>query len=220
MGRRRIATAGSAPRASTRSAAPDARSGPATWSGRIRRRRAAARTAGSRTPRTPTSCSTTAPCSRSGTSAACPTASTRAASRRSARRTLAGSSSGVSAHAKVDAATGELLFFDYATQAPYLVHHVVSASGELRALDRDRGARAAATPRHGLHRALLDPDGPAALLGSAAARAQDPSARLPPGAAEPLRRAAARRRPGALVRGRARPTSITSSMPGRKATPS
>jgi len=37
----------------------------------------------------------------------------------------------VSAHAKVDAATGELLFFDYATRAPFLVHHVVSARGEL-----------------------------------------------------------------------------------------
>ena len=37
----------------------------------------------------------------------------------------------VSAHAKVDAATGELLCFDYATQPPYLVHHVVSARGEL-----------------------------------------------------------------------------------------
>jgi carotenoid cleavage dioxygenase len=37
----------------------------------------------------------------------------------------------VSAHAKVDFATGELLFFDYATKPPYLVHHVVSAKGEL-----------------------------------------------------------------------------------------
>ena len=37
----------------------------------------------------------------------------------------------VSAHAKVDAATGELLFFDYATQAPFLAHHVVSPLGEL-----------------------------------------------------------------------------------------
>jgi carotenoid cleavage dioxygenase len=37
----------------------------------------------------------------------------------------------VSAHAKVDAATGELLFFDYATKPPFLTHHVVSARGEL-----------------------------------------------------------------------------------------
>ena len=36
----------------------------------------------------------------------------------------------VSAHAKVDPASGELLFFDYATKPPYLVHHVVSAKGE------------------------------------------------------------------------------------------
>ena len=43
----------------------------------------------------------------------------------------------VSAHAKVDAATGELLFFDYATQPPYLVHHVVSprAASSLRSTE-------------------------------------------------------------------------------------
>ena len=41
----------------------------------------------------------------------------------------------VSAHAKVDAATGELLFFDYATQAPFLTHHVVSRDGELMRSD-------------------------------------------------------------------------------------
>jgi carotenoid cleavage dioxygenase len=37
----------------------------------------------------------------------------------------------LSAHAKVDAATGELFCFDYATAAPFLVHHLVSARGEL-----------------------------------------------------------------------------------------
>ncbi len=36
----------------------------------------------------------------------------------------------VSAHAKVDARSGELIFFDYATRAPYLVHHVASARGD------------------------------------------------------------------------------------------
>lgn len=37
----------------------------------------------------------------------------------------------VSAHAKVDPVTGELLFFDYSTAAPYLTYNVVSATGEL-----------------------------------------------------------------------------------------
>jgi carotenoid cleavage dioxygenase len=38
---------------------------------------------------------------------------------------------GVSAHTKVDAATGELLFFNYGKQAPYMHYGVVSAAGEL-----------------------------------------------------------------------------------------
>jgi carotenoid cleavage dioxygenase len=37
----------------------------------------------------------------------------------------------VSAHAKVDEHTGELLFFDYATKAPFMTYSVVSANGEL-----------------------------------------------------------------------------------------
>ncbi|MGH7932626.1 MAG: carotenoid oxygenase family protein [Candidatus Binataceae bacterium] len=37
----------------------------------------------------------------------------------------------VSAHAKVDPSSGELLFFDYATEAPFMTYNVVSAAGEL-----------------------------------------------------------------------------------------
>ncbi len=37
----------------------------------------------------------------------------------------------VSAHAKVDEHTGELLFFDYATKPPFMTYNVVSANGEL-----------------------------------------------------------------------------------------
>ncbi len=37
----------------------------------------------------------------------------------------------VSAHAKTDPETGELLFFDYATKAPYLTYNVVDANGRL-----------------------------------------------------------------------------------------
>jgi carotenoid cleavage dioxygenase-like enzyme len=38
---------------------------------------------------------------------------------------------GVSAHTKVDDATGELLFFNYSKQAPYLAYGVVDAAGDL-----------------------------------------------------------------------------------------
>jgi carotenoid cleavage dioxygenase len=38
---------------------------------------------------------------------------------------------GVSAHTKVDEHTGELLFFNYGTEAPYMHYGVVSAAGEL-----------------------------------------------------------------------------------------
>ncbi len=37
----------------------------------------------------------------------------------------------VSAHAKVDPVTGELLFFDYATRPPLMTYNVVSAAGQL-----------------------------------------------------------------------------------------
>lgn len=37
----------------------------------------------------------------------------------------------VSAHAKVDEHTGELLFFDYATKPPFMTYNIVSAKGEL-----------------------------------------------------------------------------------------
>lgn len=37
----------------------------------------------------------------------------------------------VSAHAKVDPATNELLFFDYSTAAPFMTYNVVSPAGEL-----------------------------------------------------------------------------------------
>jgi carotenoid cleavage dioxygenase-like enzyme len=41
------------------------------------------------------------------------------------------SSTGVSAHTKLDEATGELLIFGYSAEAPYLHYGVVSATGEL-----------------------------------------------------------------------------------------
>ena len=38
---------------------------------------------------------------------------------------------GVSAHPKIDENTGEMLFFNYSTEAPYMHYGVVSAAGEL-----------------------------------------------------------------------------------------
>ena len=66
------------------------------------------------------------------TSAATSTGSTRSRSTRSARPTGRGSRRcGVSAHTKVDPRTGELLFFNYATEAPYMHYGVVDADNRL-----------------------------------------------------------------------------------------
>ena len=52
---------------------------------------------------------------------------------------------GVSAHPKVDEATGELLFFTYSKQSPYMRYGVVDANNDLVHLTdsrcRDRGCR-------------------------------------------------------------------------------
>ncbi len=50
---------------------------------------------------------------------------------RAAPEYVSGPGNGMSAHFKVDEATGELLFFDYFTQKPHMSYGVVSAEGEL-----------------------------------------------------------------------------------------
>ncbi len=47
---------------------------------------------------------------------------------------LAGSGGKISAHAKVDEITGELMYFDYGNEAPYMRYGVVGADGQLRHL--------------------------------------------------------------------------------------
>ena len=68
----------------------------------------------------------------------------------------------VSAHAKVDERTGELMFFDYGVKPPYMRYGVVGPDGAVAPLRADRPAGPAPAARHGDHRAPLDPDGPAA----------------------------------------------------------
>ncbi len=112
---------------------------------------------------------------------------------------------GVSAHPKLDARTGELLFFNYSTQAPYLHYGVVDAADELvhyvdvplpgPRLPHDM----AFTPNY------TDPERPSVVLGSARARGRQVRRPLPSRAAVALRGDPAARhdRAGPLVRGRA-----------------
>jgi carotenoid cleavage dioxygenase len=50
---------------------------------------------------------------------------------RSAPEMVSGPGNGMSAHCKVDEHTGELVFFDYFSEAPYMTYGVVNADGEL-----------------------------------------------------------------------------------------
>ena len=58
----------------------------------------------------------------------------------------------VSAHAKVDEDTGELMFFDYGVKPPYMRYGVVGPDGDGAPLRADRPARPAPAARHGDHR--------------------------------------------------------------------
>ena len=77
---------------------------------------------------------------------------------------------GVSAHAKVDDHTGELLFFNYGVTAPYLRYGVGVTQGNRLVHYVPMTCRAAAAARHGLHQALHNPERHAAVLGSRTTR--------------------------------------------------
>jgi hypothetical protein len=109
---------------------------------------------------------------------------------------------GVSAHAKVDEATGELLFFNYSKHAPYMHYGVVDASGRSDGLPADRPARSAPAARHGVHGQLFDPQRPAGVLGRRPAGARHPRRAPAQGRAVAVRDRAAPWRRGPLVRGR------------------
>ena len=111
----------------------------------------------------------------------------------------------VSAHAKADERTGELMFFDYGVKPPYMRYGVGLPRGRRASLRRHRPPGPAPAARHGDHRAPLDPDGPAALQRPRGRAPRALQALLRPRHAEPLRRHSSlrERSRGALVRGRA-----------------
>ena len=139
--RRPTATAGCAPRASSPSATPAARSGAASSSRSAPTRRTRPR----RTRRTPTCCSTATACSRCGTGRASRTRSTRVTLETLGPEDFGGTlRCEVSAHAKVDEATGELMFFDFGVKPPYMRYGVVGSRGHGAALRRRSTCRARA----------------------------------------------------------------------------
>ncbi len=95
---------------------------------------------------------------------------------------------GVSAHPKLDEHTGELLFFNYGTDAPYMHYGVVDPKDSLvHYIDVPLPGSAAAA-RHGVHRELRDPQRHAAVLGAGGARRRQVRGSVPPGDPVPDRR--------------------------------
>ncbi len=126
----------------------------------------------------------------------------------------------VSAHAKVDERTGELMFFDYGIKPPYMRYGVVGPEGVVRhfvGIDLP-GPRLphdmAITERHSI---LMDLP---LYNDQEAARARALQALLRPRHAEPLRRhpALREREPRCAGSRPSRASSTTRSTPGRRAT--
>ena len=112
---------------------------------------------------------------------------------------------GISAHPKVDERTGELMFFNYSKHAPYLHYGVVDKRQSPDELHTDSAAGPAPAARHGVHRALRDPQRHAGVLGCRASEAQCARRARAQGLAVALRHRAAPwdDKGRALVRGRA-----------------
>ena len=126
---------------------------------------------------------------------------------------------GVSAHTKVDDHTGELLFFNYSNDSALPALRRGRRGQPPGALRRRRPARAAAAARHGLHRALRDPQRHAAVLGAGPDRAGVHAARFHPELPSRLGVIPRRGGPATSAGSRpTRPTCCTGSTPGKKAT--
>ena len=109
---------------------------------------------------------------------------------------------GTSAHTKVDEHTGELMFFNYSVDEPYLNYGVVDAERHLGPLRADRPAGPADPARHGVHAELRDPQRLPAVLGAGADGQGRVRTGVPSGTSHPPRGHPAPRgtRPDPLVR--------------------
>ena len=101
---------------------------------------------------------------------------------------------GVSAHPKVDDRTGELLFFTYSKEAPYMRYGVVDANNDLVHLTDVPLPGPRLPTRYGVHRELRHSQRLSAVLGSQAAGGRRPPAGVPPRHAVTVRRHPAPRR--------------------------
>ncbi|MGH1559016.1 carotenoid oxygenase family protein [Caulobacter segnis] len=110
---------------------------------------------------------------------------------------------GVSAHPKVDEATGELMFFNYSKAWPHMHYGVVDASGKRTATSPCRCPARACRARHGLLGALGDPQRPAGVLGPGPDGQGRPRRAPAQGPAQPLRPRPSRGGEPRWLRGRA-----------------
>ena len=129
---------------------------------------------------------------------------------------------GISAHQKPDPNTGEMLVFNYAKTAPYHALRRGRRRQRARALGRRSAPRPAPSARHGVHRALRDPQRLPAVLGRRSPRQGRPRPALPPRSADPFRGdpASGRRPPTSAGSRRSPRTSCTGRTRTRTATTS
>ena len=156
----------------------------------------------SRTPRTPTSCSTPVGCSRSGGSAVPATRSRCRRSRPSVEYDFGGTlTTGLTAHPKLDPETGELMVFDYnvAAAVPDLQRHVGATGGWCTTPTIDLpGPAPAARPRD--HRAAHDLPRLPADVGPGAAGAGEDEGDVPHATCRPASASSAGTRDGDAIR--------------------
>ena len=126
---------------------------------------------------------------------------------------------GISAHAKVDEHTGELMFFNYSKHAPYMHYGVVDAANKLAITSRCRCPARACRTTWRSPTNYFDPERPADVLGCRTAEAEHPCRAHASGL--PSRFAIIPRHgdgEDSLVRGRAHLSCCIGSTPMKRAT--